>query len=165
VTEEYKLGILLGSGSYSTVKLASFRDNPTVHVAVKEMPKQLNNQVLRTGIIHEMDVLNRLDYPGVIKYIDSFETAEVINGVLEFNPGRPLNDVLERMASGYSEPKLSIMYLLAKSVAYLKTKSIVHRDLKPSNVMVVEDQSLLFGFSVQLIDFGFAKSDDKDSNI
>lgn len=145
VKDNYKIGKVLGRGAYSVVKLGTFLADPSKLVAIKSMDKNLKNKNMKSTILHEMHVLNKLDHPSIIKYHECYENEVTIDTVLEHSPGEPLNLVLKSMERGLTSDKLVIMFLMAKAVAYLKHKNVVHRDLKPANIMVNWDESLELG--------------------
>lgn len=164
--DNYKVHKTLGSGAYSVVKLGSCKLDSTKNIAVKSLHKSIKNQDLINCILHELHVLSRLDHPNIIYYNECYETNDTIDAVLEYSPGIPLDVALKNMESGFSFGKVSIMYQIAKTVAYLKNMNVVHRDLKPANIMVWTDvENLKLHHSIQLLDFGFAKDDVKDKNI
>lgn len=165
IKDNYKIEKTLGKGAYSVVKLGSFLDDPSKVVSIKSMDKNLKNQNLKSTIVHEMHVLSKLDHPSIIKYHEWYENDDTIDAVLEYSPGESLDVILKSMEGGLTSDKLVIMFLVAKAVAYLKHKNVVHRDLKPANIIVNWDESLELGWSVQLIDFGFAKDDNRDKNL
>ena len=120
---------------------------------------------MKGAIYHELGILSQLDYPSIIKYYESFEDDQEIKGILEYSPGRQLDEISQTLPRGCCKEKLTIFYLIWKTVNYLTNKNFIHRDLKPQNIMVIEDENLELGFSIKLIDFGLCKSNDKDHAI
>ena len=178
ISDRYLYKSNLGSGSYSKVDLYWYSDNEKSLVAIKSMPKTIEKwkemlkkkrqglyqHCLKVSIYHEIDVVSRLDHPWIIKYLDSYEDETSVNAIMEFSPGTTLDIAATWFAKGFWEGKLSIMYLLCKTVHHLKNQNIVHRDLKPKNILIIRNDELKFGYSLKLIDFGLSQKDKNDKS-
>lgn len=111
----------------------------------------------------EIDILQQLSHPNIIKYINWFEDSSKLVWVLELCQGGTLQDLIDsqtgtnRSSTDGSERNLSdedaskIMKSLMSAVWYLHTQGIVHRDLKPENILLDNGNDVT---NVKLIDFG-----------
>lgn len=111
----------------------------------------------------EIDILQDLDHPNIIKYIESFESVNKLIWVLELCKGGTLQELIEtqavtnRSSTDGSERSLSdedasqIMKNILSAVSYLHNQGIVHRDLKPENILLNKKGDI---FDIKLIDFG-----------
>ena len=113
----------------------------------------------------EIDVLTRLDHPGLVRVLDAGDSPAHGPWVaMEYVAGDVLRAHLTK-ADGASLPlafALRIGRRVASAMAAIHRAGIVHRDLKPENIMVVPDDEVPGGQRVKLLDFGIAKltSDD-----
>lgn len=120
----------------------------------------------------EIEILQELNHPNIITYIDSFETQNRLACVLELCDGGTLGEFISNKnqfadthsisdsdRSELSDDQTSeIMRIIFSAVSYLHSKGIVHRDLKPENILFRTKGDLS---SIKLIDFGLtAKYDD-----
>jgi len=111
--------------------------------------------------IEEAQVGGQLQHPGVVPvYAIGLQSDGRPYFTMKLVKGRTLAALL----AGRSEPDedrtrlLQIFEQLCQAVAYAHDRGVIHRDLKPANVMIGA-----FG-EVQLMDWGFAKVLDADSD-
>jgi serine/threonine protein kinase len=110
-------------------------------------------------------MLQQIDHPGIIKYLDSFQSKGVVVLVVELWKGGTLQELIEnligsnRSSTDDSEKFLSdedaskIMKSILEAVSYLHNRGIVHRDLKPENIIFRNSSDLS---DLTLVDFGLA---------
>ena len=73
--------------------------------------------------------------------------------VMEYVPGKSLQDVVEENPRGMSEPEIKKWFsATAAGVDHLHKHGIVHRDLKPANIFCDDDQQV-----VKIGDYGLSK--------
>ena len=97
----------------------------------------------------EIQLLKELNYPGIPRYLDSFETQDGFCMVQEYKQGVSL-----ATSRSFNPDEIKQIAIAALDVlVYLQNRipPIIHRDLKPDNILV--DQV----GNVYLIDFGFAR--------
>jgi serine/threonine protein kinase len=97
----------------------------------------------------EIQVLRRLNHPGIPHYIDSYETSKGFCLVQEYKNARPLSE-----ASGFEPAQIKkIAMSLLEIIVYIQSfiPPVFHRDIKPENILVDEE------INVYLIDFGFSR--------
>ena len=100
----------------------------------------------------ECDVLERLDHPGIPKYLDHYvdDRAGRYGLVMELAEGQPLSESQPAM----SEPELlQVAHGVLDILEYLHSRRppVIHRDIKPANL--VRDDS----GQIRLVDFGGVK--------
>ena len=104
-------------------------------------------------IADSLDILTRLDHPGIPLPRGRFENDGMVCFVREYIEGTPLEDyAAERSLS--REEVVDICVRLAEILSYLHRQDppVIHRDIKPENVIIKEDGS------VCLIDFDIART-------
>jgi len=96
----------------------------------------------------EIKVLQKLDFPGIPRYLDSFQTESGFCMVQEYkNAG-------SAVARTFSPPDIKqIAIATLEILVYLQSQKppIIHRDIKPENLLIDDE------LNVYLVDFGFAR--------
>lgn len=153
---KYRFGRTLGAGTYGIVREA---DSPDGKVAVKIILKK-NVKGNEKMVYDELDMLQRLKHPHIVKFVDWFESRDKYYIVTELATGGELFDrICEQGKFTEKDASQTIKQVLG-AVDYLHSKNVVHRDLKPENLLYkhrAPDSELV------LADFGIAKMlDSKD---
>ncbi|KAI8613903.1 kinase-like domain-containing protein [Chytriomyces sp. MP71] len=158
---KYILQSVLGSGSFSTVRLAVNRETGT-KVAVKMIEKSrfaFNDKVMQ-ALESEVQIMRSLSHENIVQFLDHFEERGIIYIIMEFvNGGDLFGFVRER---GHLDEDKARFFLRQMVVAlkFIKSKGITHRDLKPDNFLVTHDTHRL-----KLADFGVAKKTANAANL
>ena len=110
------------------------------------------------AFLYEVEILQMLDHPNIIKIYDVYLEADFLHIVTEYCEG---GELLERISSrmNFSE-HLAALYMrqITSALIYLHKNQVIHRDLKPENIVfstVDEDSSL------KLINFSKISEEDK----
>uniref|UniRef100_A0A7N8WXP9 non-specific serine/threonine protein kinase n=1 Tax=Mastacembelus armatus TaxID=205130 RepID=A0A7N8WXP9_9TELE len=128
--EKYLLTRRIGTGVCGEVRLAFERSN-CKKFAVKIINKK-NFQSEGT----EIEILQRVDHPCLIKTEDFYQTDDSYYIVLELMEGGELfHKVKSQQQLNESIAKL-YFYQMLRAVQYLHSNGIIHRDLKPENVLL-----------------------------
>eukprot|EP00899_Mesostigma_viride_P008122 jgi/Mesvir1/17310/Mv07707-RA.1 len=153
----YKLGAVLGTGGFSTVRVATNRKTGE-KVAVKTLNKKGkysgDDSLIRNEIAVMVRILEKVSsHPNVIRLLDVFDDAQDVHLVMELCTGGELFDrIVER--GHYSEKASSqIISQIAKGLASLHAANVLHRDMKPENILFLtkdEDSPL------KIMDFGLS---------
>ena len=137
-SDAYRLLRLVGEGGFGCVYKA--RSHATGrHVAVKQLKRPEFGDRFR----REARVMQRLDDPAFVRFVDYFETQGVASAsafiVMDFLPGMPgssLRDAIRR-SEGAPLPFQDVMVAFGRYVRALSMMHrlrIYHRDIKPSNL-------------------------------
>jgi formylglycine-generating enzyme required for sulfatase activity len=147
----------IARGGQSIVHLAK-RDADETLVALKLLtPERSSLPSERTRLDRELEVLQSIDHPGVVRVLDhgrlTDQSSFIVTRFIEGEPLRP-----ERLARGVSlEERLLLFRQTCDAVAAAHAQGIVHRDLKPSNIRID-----LSG-RPHVLDFGLATRLDPDA--
>ena len=138
VSDAYRLLRLVGEGGFGCVYKARSRGTGRF-VAVK----QLKHPEFGDRFRREARVMQRLDDPAFVRFVDYFETRDVAATgaflVMDFLPGMPggsLRDAIRR-AEGAPLPFDDVLEAFgryARALALMHRLRIYHRDIKPSNL-------------------------------
>ncbi|KAI0452744.1 calcium/calmodulin-dependent protein kinase [Xylaria acuta] len=153
---KYRFGRTLGAGTYGIVREA---DSPNGKVAIKIILKK-NVKGNERMVLDELDMLQRLKHPHIVKFVDWFESRDKYYIVTELATGGELFDrICEKGKFTEKDASQTIKQILG-AVDYLHGKNVVHRDLKPENLLY---QTKELDSDLVLADFGIAKMlDTKD---
>lgn len=155
----YKLGDVLGTGSFSKViratELATGKD-----FAVKCMTKEGDER--KTEIITtEIEILKRVDHPNVVKLHEIFETDTDLYIVMQLINGGELFEKIVQLTCYTEQDASKIVRQLLLGIQGLHSERVVHRDLKPENLLLSDDS---FDADVLITDFelSFVLPDGED---
>lgn len=88
------------------------------------------------SILNEIEVLNRIDHPNVVKLVEIFEDEKNFYMVLELMRGGSLQSRITSMRDNgqkLSEKEIAmIIYPIVDAMEYCHYNNVVHRDLKVS---------------------------------
>jgi len=154
IKDDYEFGKVLGSGTFSTVKLAIKKKNNR-KVAIKIIDKS-NLDVNKESLKTEVKILKSVRDPNIVDLYDVYENEKKVFLVMELLTGGELFDrIVNVYPDGYSEATASIIIKkIVQSISYLHKLGIVHRDLKPENLLY---QSPNDDSAIKITDFGLAK--------
>ncbi|MCK4658002.1 MAG: serine/threonine protein kinase [Phycisphaerae bacterium] len=126
-------------------------------VAVKFMLEQSRQpEAARRRFEREVDLVARLQHPGIVSVIDSGVHHGQYYYVMEYVDGQPLDETLPPGECNVRQV-LSLIGKICTAVDYAHQHGVLHRDLKPSNILI-DDRG-----EPRLLDFGLAKAFDPDS--
>lgn len=159
VTEEIRLEKELGKGGFSRV-FKAWHNSRRCNVAIKIFKSDSNDD----SAFNEYKVLEQLDHPNIVKFIDINRTRHGFSSILmPFVKGF---DLTRYTASGGARMPLEQVYKMAEDVlcalCYIhgNGKQLLHRDIKPNNIMQLEDDPEKF----ILIDFNIAGDISKEED-
>jgi non-specific serine/threonine protein kinase/serine/threonine-protein kinase len=157
IIDGYDLVRAAGKGGmgvvYEAIQLATGR-----RVAIKLLPEAaLASELARTRFAREVEVVARLQHPGIVPILDSGVRKGLYFYAMDFVDGEPLDAV---MPPGKADAqKVAIMICeICDSVDYAHQRGVLHRDLKPGNVLVDKQGK------PHLLDFGLAKQTGDSSS-
>lgn len=145
----YNIVKTLGEGSFGKVKLALHRGTGQ-KVALKIIPrKKLISRDMQGRVEREIEYLQLLRHPHIIKLYTVIKTSTEIIMVLEYAGGELFDYIVQHGKMKEDEARRFFQQMLC-AVEYCHRHKIVHRDLKPENLLL--DESL----NVKVADFGLS---------
>jgi serine/threonine-protein kinase len=160
---EYEVETKIGEGAMGTVYRAI---HPAIHkrVAIKIMtPKLFDEPESVKRFVAEARAIAAIEHPGIV---DVFGFGRIPDGrtylVMEWLEGKSLGARLLEGPLPWTEA-CEIIRHIARALEAAHAKNIIHRDLKPENVYLqqIDDDKPL----VKLLDFGLAKSTNKEEGL
>jgi serine/threonine protein kinase len=155
----------IGRGGMGTVYVAHRAGTEDV-VAIKVMPDGYVGDTERQRRFQlEIDALQRLEHPGIVRILGSGFIVEQPYYVMEYISGLTLGQ-FTRGAPQIPQQALRIMKPIAEAIAYAHSRRIIHRDLKPSNILLspIQDGGITLlektesrRYDVKILDFSVAK--------
>ncbi|CAG9310233.1 unnamed protein product [Blepharisma stoltei] len=139
----------IGQGKFSIVYKAE-RISDDTPVALKMIKIfDMMDPAQRDKCLKEVRLLESLNHPNIIKYLDSFIADNELLIAIEWAEKGDLKRVIKRAQSEESsieESKIwEYMYQIASALKHMHDKRIMHRDLKPANIFISADNSLKLG--------------------
>jgi serine/threonine protein kinase len=99
----------------------------------------------------ELDVINTLDHPAILKGLGSGKYNRIPYLVTEFVDGQSLRTLINTSAPLSSEQAVTLIRKIAEGMAYCHANNVVHRDLKPENILITsEGQPIIMDFGLAL---------------
>lgn len=89
----YKLGKIIGSGNFGTVRLAAPHSNPHKTYAVKSIPREKVDPEQKM-LEQELQILMEVDHPHIIKFFGTYKDHKYYHIVMEFCEGGELFEQL-----------------------------------------------------------------------
>lgn len=148
----YQLIRLLGRGGMGEVYLARNKNIEQL-VAVKALhPKYGNNPMLRARFKQEAVMLNTLNHPNIVKFLNFVENEYGVFLIMEYVDGYTLEEYITKKNGLIVEEKAFPMFAeILSAFSYAHQRGIIHRDIKPSNIFLGKDGH------IKVMDFGIAQ--------
>jgi serine/threonine protein kinase len=158
----------LGVGASGIVYAANVvtADSKVIPVAVKAVDTSVFD---REVFLHELDLLQYVTHPHVIKYYMNQNEMLVINGVQQKRlcmymelMDMSADSFMKNAMTNYSTFRYirEVMYILlgtARGLRYLHSRKITHRDIKPMNILLRVHSVFDTVTDVKIADFGLSK--------
>ncbi|RWS15514.1 twitchin-like protein, partial [Dinothrombium tinctorium] len=140
----------IGTGAFGVVHRC--REKKTGHIfAAKFIP--VSHPYEKSLIRKEIDIMNHLHHPKLIRLHDAFEDEDEMVLIYEFMSGGELFERITDEGYHMSEAEAAnYMRQVCEAVKHMHEKNIIHLDIKPENIMCQTKNST----NVKLIDFGLA---------
>lgn len=147
----------IGTGAFGVVHRC--REKRTGNIfAAKFIP--ITHPLEKSVIKKEIDIMNQLHHPKLIRLHDAFEDDDEMILIYEFMAGGELFERITDDNYKMSEAEvINYMRQICEGVKHMHEKNIVHLDIKPENIMCQTKA----GNNIKMIDFGLAtKLDPKE---
>lgn len=149
----YDLCGLLGRGGLGEVLLATDTQLDRL-VAIKRLYQDPESTAeTAAAAIREARVLASLLHPNVVAVFDIFEFLEDVMVVMEYVPGRTLQEIGD-FAPMTAADFLTVAQQSLRGIAAAHDIDLLHLDIKPSNIMVAPGAN---SWKVKVLDFGLAR--------
>ena len=143
----YSLGDRLGKGAFAVVYKAMHLRTAEV-AAIKQIPLEKLKSV--DSIMSEIELLQELQHPNIVKYLGFMKDDQYLSIVLEYCENGSLTTVLKKFGS-FPENLISrYMRQVLEGLMYLHHQGTIHRDIKGANILTTKEGV------AKLADFGVA---------
>eukprot|EP01130_Rhizamoeba_saxonica_P018482 TRINITY_DN925_c1_g1_i1.p1 TRINITY_DN925_c1_g1~~TRINITY_DN925_c1_g1_i1.p1 ORF type:complete len:458 (-),score=129.19 TRINITY_DN925_c1_g1_i1:38-1411(-) len=150
-SECYTLSNELGRGGFSIVR-KGIKNGTNEEFAIKIIEMNTNEDEIEL-LRREIDIMQRLEHPNIIKLLDVFEEDDYMYLVLELVTGGELFDHIISRGTYSERDAANIVRQILEAVAYIHDLGIAHRDLKPENLLVSGPNNDV----IKVTDFGLSK--------
>ena len=145
--DKYRMVRKLGAGGFGNVWLADDILIENRQVAIKSLKRK--HIVQESPLIEEMQFLNTLDHPNIIKFFHHSTDDDNLYLVMEYCKGGSLDKLLR-----YGPQPIDRVFnwadTITQTMQLVHEKKIIHHDLKPENLLLTDDGKIKIG------DFGVA---------
>lgn len=142
--EHYELGALLSKGAFGRVYRAKHVQMDT-ETAVKVVSKEkVGEQQIHAELMqNELEVLQEVSHPNIMRVIEVVEDEENYYIITEFISGGNLLDKLKEVGGSFTEVQTSsIIKQVLMAINYMhQTMQISHRDIKLENILCMPQKS------------------------
>lgn len=144
----YEVLKTIGKGKFAVVYRAKKVDDDQV-VALKRISVDMMNEKAREKCLKEVRLLQNLDHPNIIRYMDSFITENDLIIVYEWAAAGDLKRQLRKAQEkgvGFDERVIwKYFSQICMAIQHMHEKRIMHRDLKPANIFLTLDGTIKVG--------------------
>nr|CAI5870276.1 unnamed protein product [Callosobruchus analis] len=161
---KYEPSIMLGKGAAGEVRLA-FEKRTCEMFAIKKILKARSSTSQMCKLNHplkiqsEINILQSLSHPFIIKMRDIIEMPEEVFIVLDYMKGGELKNRIQSRSPMTESNVKFLFHQIVLAVEYLHKQGITHRDLKPENVLLATEESETL---VKVSDFGLSKITEEE---
>ncbi|GEM_PF-1358383 len=149
VVGEYPLLKPIGKGGMGEVYQTTYRGEPAAIKLLSDT--HLDNNELQMRFQNEINILNGLHHPGIVKLLDFNIEQDTPFYIMNYVNGKSLNQLMTVQGKLPLDQALEIARDMAYILDYMHSKNIIHRDIKPANLMVQDDNRVV------ILDFGLSK--------
>jgi serine/threonine protein kinase len=145
---DYEVLKPIGKGKFAVVFRAQRRSDNLV-VALKRINVDSIDEKSREKCLKEVRLLQSLDHPNIIRYMDSFITDNDLVIVVEWAAAGDLKRQLRKAQErgvGFEE-RIIWKYFsqICEAMKHMHDRRIMHRDLKPANIFLTLDGTVKVG--------------------
>lgn len=145
---DYEILKPIGKGKFAVVYRAKRVDSEEI-VALKRINVDSIDDKARDKCLKEVRLLQSLDHPNVIRYLDSFITDNDLVIVFEWAAAGDLKRQLRKAQErgvGFEERVIwKYFSQICDAIHHMHDRRIMHRDLKPANIFLTLDGTVKVG--------------------
>nr|XP_021000407.2 testis-specific serine/threonine-protein kinase 1-like [Parasteatoda tepidariorum] len=147
--EGFEMGEVLGEGSYSVVRAATYKKTD---IAVKVIDRaKVSHDFSSKFLPREVEILSKIKHKSIISVIKIFNYPTKVYIFMEYLPrGDLLQHLREDGSLGEKKSKHYFKQMVG-ALQYLHGQNITHRDLKCENILLDNKDG------IRIIDFGFCR--------
>lgn len=147
-SSDFKIGKEIGSGSFGVVhKATRKRDNKTVAIKISKEPL---NATQRQELMREINIIQKINSPYVIKYFGSYFVRNKAHIVTEYVEGQELFYAITSNVFQTMVEKVHVICQLLYGLKDIHDADVTHHDIKCENIMLTND------LKIKYIDFGLS---------
>ena len=150
--DKYTIDELIVKGrNNSLIYKATLKSNGEQRI-LKIIPKNKKNLQKNQSLINEIELLEQIDNPYIIKLYEFYDCPKVICLVNEYCKGGNLNNrlILERQFTEFTTA--IIIFQLLSALSFCHSKNIIHRNLTLSHILIDESKRDNY-IHIKIIDF------------
>ena len=145
---------LLGEGAFGKVlKVSSLINHKIYAMKLLNLKSNegdaLNKEEKEEYFISEIELLQKLNHPNIVKYYKSFREEDILYIIMEYFDNGDLGDYIKVLQFDGNKNKKeeiwNIFYQCISGLNYLHSKDIVHRDIKPANIFMTKNKIIKIG--------------------
>lgn len=142
----WKIKGRLGEGGYSTIFLAEKNHQ----LAAIKMIRSglLSDETVFNRFAIEINNLERIEHPGIAKYLESDLSTDVPYIAVEYIDGETLEHRVKTRAPLKMEEWLDCLNKVADALDYCHKIDITHKDVSPGNIILGKDGPKLIDFGI-----------------
>jgi len=148
----WRVGAVLGKGSFGTVYLGMLR-NGTI-VAVKQI--HIVGEEFEP-LAREIGTMRCLSHPNISRFLGCEYNDGAINIFMEFVSGGSLADLIKKFKPLPLEVVSSYTRQILTALQYIHAHHIIHRDIKADNILVETSTVMSREAVIKLVDFGTSR--------
>ncbi|GMH82375.1 hypothetical protein TL16_g09234 [Triparma laevis f. inornata] len=146
--EDYEIIKPIGKGKFAIVYRAQ-RKSDSELVALKKIQISSMDPKARSKTLKEVRLLQSLNHPNVIKYLDSFLTDSELIIVFEWAAAGDLKRQIRKALTRntYFDERVCWKYFsqIAEAILHMHSQRVLHRDLKPANIFLTLNGTVKVG--------------------
>ncbi|KAJ9123170.1 hypothetical protein QFC22_001363 [Naganishia vaughanmartiniae] len=157
----YQIGNCIGKGQFGMVfRALDLSSGQFVAIKRIDIKGTSNDEVVQ--IMREVDLLQRLRHPGIVRYLGMAKSEDCLDIVLEFIEGGSLAHSVKSFGELNEDLVAGYVAKILEGLNYLHSQDVVHCDLKAANILTTKTGNIKlsdFGVSLNLRAVGQSKED------